>query len=88
MRHGGRLNGHNQAMRIIARLRESYNEYVSTRELHEATGSLAVSRDVSNARAMLVGTDEEITDAEVLRRLVGGLKIYGYMLCKREKVTA
>jgi hypothetical protein len=75
-------------MRIIERLRESAGQPVSTRELHEATGSLAVSRDVSNARAMLVGTDEEISPAQVLKTLINGTKIYVYTLLKREVANA
>lgn len=84
-RHGGRYGGNNQAMRVIKYLRMAPGRPATTLELHRVTGSLAVSRDVSNARAMLAGTDEEILPAQLLATRKDGTRIYAYTLIRRSR---
>jgi hypothetical protein len=85
-RHSGRLGGNNTATRIIEYLRTV--PFATTAEIHGATGSMAASRDISNARALLNGTGEEIPPATFYGTIPGGSRVFVYRLTRREKVTA
>lgn len=87
MRHSGALGGNNRASKIVEILRAAGGRPVTTLEIHEATGSLAPSRDVSDARWLLKDTDEEIEPADLLWTTREGVRVYGYRLVTRMGVT-